>query len=200
MKSLVKNLVLLGVFSIIFSGLMSCGLSSGASTTKSEDEGKKPEIKEDGYPPPPTKIAEAKFKIVGDKEFSLKEAQGKVTLINLWGVWCIPCIKEMPELVKMEEEYGDKGFQIIGLNVGDADGNTETVENIEGFRKKQNLNYKLGWVDRSVLGEFYKLARISAVPQSFLINRSGKLVGVFVGGGPSSLKPMKKEVNKWVNK
>ncbi len=199
MKSLFKSLAMFAVFSVVFSGLISCGVSSSTSTAENKDEDKKPVVKDDGFPSPPSKIAEAKFKLVGDKEFSLKEQKGKVTLINLWGVWCIPCIKEMPELVKMEEEYSDKGFQVVGLNVGNDDGNTETEDNINAFNKKQNLNYKLGWVDRSILGEFYKLAQIGAVPQSFVINRNGKLIGIFVGGGNDTLGKMKKLVAKAVS-
>ncbi len=199
MKELFKYFAVFALFCVVSSGFIGCGSSASVETTEvGNNEGKK-EKKEDDFPSPPQKIVEAEFKLIDNESFNIKESEGQVTLINLWGVWCIPCIKEMPHLVEMQEKYKDKKFQVIGLNVGDADQEMETEKNIKAFAKKQNLNYKLGWIDRPELGELYKLARISAVPQSFLINRSGKLVGVFVGGGPKSINPMKASVEKWVN-
>lgn len=195
MKGLFRHFIVIALFSLIISGISACTYSTDAEAPTNQNDNNR----DDGYPPTPSKIAKAEFKLIDGETFGPKETKGRVTLINLWGVWCIPCIKEMPHLIEMQEKYKDKEFQIVGLNVGDADGGAETEENIKVFQKKQNLNYKLGWVDRSILGVFYETAQINAVPISFLINRRGKLVGVFIGGGPRSIDPMKKAIEKWVN-
>ena len=39
----------------------------------------------------------------------------KVTMVNIWGTFCTPCIKEMPDLEKLNKEYADKGFQVVGI-------------------------------------------------------------------------------------
>ena len=49
------------------------------------------------------------------KRARLAEYRGKVVLINFWATWCAPCRAEMPDLVAWQNEYGDRGLQIIGV-------------------------------------------------------------------------------------
>ena len=42
-------------------------------------------------------------------------AKNKVTMLNVWGTFCGPCIREMPELAKLNKEYKDRGFEIVGI-------------------------------------------------------------------------------------
>lgn len=198
MRVFLKHYSMIALFCVLFPGMIACTYLTSIGSNKSKDGKIKKERKDDGYPPPPTRIAEAKFKLIDGGYFALKENEGQVTLINLWGIWCAPCIKEMPHLVKMQTKYKDKKFQIVGLNVGDEYGEKEDEENIRNFAKKQRLNYKLGWVDRSILNKFYETAQTEGVPQSFLINRDGKLIGIFVGGGANTIKEMKELVEKTV--
>ena len=40
---------------------------------------------------------------------------GKVVLVELWGTWCPPCLVQMPHLIRWQETYGDRGFEIVAL-------------------------------------------------------------------------------------
>jgi thiol-disulfide isomerase/thioredoxin len=42
-------------------------------------------------------------------------------LVNFWASWCTPCLDEIPELIKAQQKYADRGLQIIGPAVDDAD-------------------------------------------------------------------------------
>lgn len=53
--------------------------------------------------------------------YSLDDYRGKLMLINFWATWCAPCLNEIPVLVKMQERYGEKGFQLIGPAVDDIE-------------------------------------------------------------------------------
>ena len=102
----------------------------------------------------------------------------------------------MPELVALQQMYGDQGFEVIGLNVGDGDGKPESVEAIKAFGEKMKLNYPLARISYATTNQFYLVSRESNIPQSFLINREGQLRAVFVGYGPSSPQKMKDAVAK----
>jgi len=52
---------------------------------------------------------------------SLDEWHGKLLLVNFWATWCTPCLHEIPDLVKLEQRYGPRGFQIIGPAVDDPE-------------------------------------------------------------------------------
>jgi peroxiredoxin len=45
----------------------------------------------------------------------LSDYRGKVVVINFWATWCAPCLAEVPELVKLQQEYKAKGIQVIGF-------------------------------------------------------------------------------------
>ena len=203
MKKAFETFVLLVGLSVGISSLQGCGFSSitdsggrpnpgpgnGENTGSTSRNGSSTSE----LPPPPGKIVEAEFKMLDGKSFSLSDSEGKVILINLWATWCGPCRKEMPALVKMQEKYRDKGFEIIGL-----DTDPETPEQIKSFAEKMNLNYRLGWADRSMVEEFFTLGQMNGIPQSFLINREGKLAGIFQGGSERVIESMRENVERVV--
>ena len=41
--------------------------------------------------------------------------EGKVVLVELWGTWCAPCLVQMPHLIRWQETYRDRGFEIVAL-------------------------------------------------------------------------------------
>lgn len=204
MKDLIKNFTIFAALCIVFSSLMACqtastqkgpgddsALNSGTTDAKKTDDS--------GYPAPPASIAQAEIKMIDGATFKLEDKKGKVVLFNLWGIWCGPCIAEMPHLIELQEKHKDNGFEVVGLNVGDADGETESEEAIKVFAEKQKLNYQLGYSDRKLFEEFIKISKMAGVPQSILINRDGKMTGVFTGGGPRVIKSMKETVDKTMN-
>src|SRR4051794_20662299 len=51
----------------------------------------------------------------------LADYKGKVVVLDFYATWCEPCRAETPHLVNLQKQYGDKGLQVIGLNVGGDD-------------------------------------------------------------------------------
>ena len=184
MNSLFKNLAVLVVFSFVFSGFFGCTGSNDTTestndTSAKNTEKKKSPSKEEGIDLPAT-IAGAETKMLEGEPFKFSDTKGRVVLVNLWATWCGPCREEMPELIKMQEKYRDKKFEIIGLDV-----DPEPEGQVKSFVEKMALNYKIGWAERELVGAFIKLGGgKQGIPQSFLINREGKLVAVFTGVGP----------------
>lgn len=201
MKDLFRNFTIFIALSVVFSSLLACpsantqkGPVDEAQSNANTAETNKKDDK--GYPSPPAAIAQAEIKMLDGKIFKLEEQKGKVILFNLWGIWCVPCIREMPHLIETQDKYRDKNFEIIGLNIGDGDGTPETEEAIKEFAAKHKLNYQLGYADRKLFEEFARLAQLGGVPISILINREGKVTGVFTGGSPPVISKMKETVEK----
>ena len=53
----------------------------------------------------------------------------KLTILNLWGYWCRPCVGELPELEQISKDYADRGVQMLGVYLAeDESGDIKTVE------------------------------------------------------------------------
>lgn len=149
--------------------------------------------KSSDYPLAPSGVLQAEMKTLDGGTVKVGDMKGTVVLLNLWATWCGPCRREMPELVALETELKDKNFKIIGLNTDD-----ESAELINPFVEKMKLNYQIAWADEKLVSEFFKVSKMSAIPQSFLIDREGHLRGVFVGGSDKVIRELRATVEKVV--
>ena len=131
--------------------------------------------------------------LAGNK-VSLSSFAGKPLLINMWATWCGPCRFEIPALVRMQEKHGPQGFEVLGLNTDD-----EEVQLINDFTAELKVNYPIAYADTKLQSNFLKISKFPGIPQSFLIDRDGRLRGVFRGANPADIKKMEEIVAKVVN-
>jgi len=96
--------------------------------------------------------------------------KGKVTLIDFWASWCIPCRKENPNVVKAYQAFHDKGFNILGVS----------LDKSESAWKKAIVQDGLDWYHVSSLQYWdepaAKLYGITGVPDNFLVDSEGKVL------------------------
>jgi thiol-disulfide isomerase/thioredoxin len=164
--------------------------TSNTSTTSNESS---------AYPPLATAVAQGELEALDGTKFKPADRKGSVLLMNMWGVWCGPCRTEMPHLVEMQNKYRDQGFQVIGLNVGDEDHKPESIDKIKQFAGEMKLNYELVRAPQDVQEAMVGISKFDGVPQSVLVDRNGRLRGVFLGGGLNVINKMKETVDKVVN-
>ncbi len=207
MKNTFTNLVLFAALTVAFSSFTACTTAStqkgavievapNASNTAVVSNAAAVDIKDSNFPPVPSGLYQAQIKDLEGGAYKLEDKKGKVVLVNLWAIWCGPCIAEMPHLREMQEKYRDKNFEVLGLNTGDDNGDTESVENIKAFVEDKKLNYPIGYADEKFFSEMLRVTRMSGIPQSVLINRDGKMTGIFKGGGQRVISEMKQSVDK----
>jgi peroxiredoxin/YHS domain-containing protein len=105
---------------------------------------------------------------------STEDLVGKVVLINGWASWCAPCMEEMPDLVKLQEEFKDKGLVVVGLSFDKTKNkHRETVEKLE-------LNFPSIYTDQPEVQEFLEsLGGFEAIPFTLVVDQDGKLVKRF---------------------
>ncbi|HEX8352638.1 MAG TPA: TlpA disulfide reductase family protein [Pyrinomonadaceae bacterium] len=109
------------------------------------------------------------------RRVSLDDLRGQVVVLDFWATYCPPCREEIPHLVRLQREFGPKGFQVIGLNVGGPDDRPKVPE----FVKLYGIQYQLAEPDDETTRLF--LADNDAIPQTFVLDRRGRLVRHFVG-------------------
>jgi len=99
--------------------------------------------------------------------------QGQAMLINFFATWCPPCRKEIPDFIKLQKEYGPKGFIVIGIST-DQGG----AALVDKFAQKMEINYPVLLSDSKTPEAF---GGILGIPTSFLVNKEGNVVKRYDG-------------------
>ncbi|MDB5158064.1 MAG: thioredoxin [Mucilaginibacter sp.] len=110
---------------------------------------------------------------VNDKPVSLANFKGKYVLVDFWASWCGPCRGENPNVVKAYHKYKDKNFTILGVSL-DRPGNKEqwlAAIKADGLEWTQVSDLKF-WDNDAA-----KLYGIKSIPQNYLIDPDGKIIG-----------------------
>ena len=121
-------------------------------------------------------------KLPDGRKVSASDYDGKVVIVDFWATWCPPCRKEIPGFIKLKQEYGDKGLEIVGFSF-DKDADTH-----DRWIKEQGLNYLSIFAQndegKAVVDQFQKLiGEIAGIPTTVVIDRKGKIVYKHVGYG-----------------
>ncbi len=128
-------------------------------------------------------ILNTELKDIEGKPFKLSDYSGKVVVVNLWATWCGPCRVEIPELIKLSNEYKARGVEIIGLTNEDP---VEDATLVKDFVAKHQITYRVGWGNREFsLGLMQGNVR-DVIPQSFVISGDGRVVAHLTGFNPST--------------
>ncbi|WP_346880801.1 TlpA disulfide reductase family protein [uncultured Algibacter sp.] len=132
----------------------------------------------DGFPVPSIKTTAT----LDGSEFNINSLRGKYVLIDFWGVWCGPCVKEMPEVKAFQEKYKDK-LVVLGINSGD------TKEKAQKFIDEHNYNWQQILSDKKNTSDnFVNRFNVQGFPTKFIIDPKGNIVKRFVGGGEDAFK------------
>jgi thiol-disulfide isomerase/thioredoxin len=211
-KSIIKNILVFSGFALAISSFNGCGGSSPANNANSNGSVNATVANSNAnakayssiagidYPPLASSLADADFELLDGSKFNVSNEKGKVVLLNIWGIWCGPCRAEMPQLVRLQDQYREKGLEIVGLNIGDEDGGVESVDAIKKFVEKQQLNYTIARsIDPAGTKAFYEVTKKSVVPQSVLVDRQGRLRGVFAGFGGNVSQSLEETIAKVVS-
>lgn len=127
----------------------------------------------------------------------LESNKGSVVLVNFWATWCPPCVKEFPDLVKLNNEYKDKGLKLIFVSLDDA---SETESKLKPFLKKHGVDFT------TYQGIFPKPEDLTDVidknwggeiPVTYFYDKEGRKAASF--SGSKKYEDFEKEVLKLIN-
>lgn len=99
-------------------------------------------------------------------------SKADLTMVNIWGTFCGPCINEMPELGELSRQYADKGVQLVGIISDVSEPGDKTAEDIVSTAKADYTHIVAsGDLQNGILKEVY------AVPTTYFVDKDGNQVG-----------------------
>ena len=106
-------------------------------------------------------------------QLSVADLKGKAVVVNFWASWCVPCRDEAPVLQTTYERYRDQGLVVLGIDVNDFH------QDARRFMKRYGLTYPVVYDGKgSTVGKW----GVRGFPETFFVDRSGKLVGERIEG------------------
>ena len=103
----------------------------------------------------------------------LSRYQGSVTLLNIWATWCEPCRVEMPSMQHLYETLGPEGLKVVAVSIDQAD-----PQVVRDFQRQYGLTFDI-LQDQSRAIE--RVFQTTGVPESFVLNREGRIVKKVIG-------------------
>jgi cytochrome c biogenesis protein CcmG/thiol:disulfide interchange protein DsbE len=116
-------------------------------------------------------------------EASLADYRGRVVVLNYWASWCEPCRTESPLLERWHERISGRGGTVLGVDVLDV------TSDARAFVRRYRLTYPML---RDAEGETQRQFGVVAYPETFVIDRSGRIAAV--RRGPVDEEFMREEV------
>jgi thiol-disulfide isomerase/thioredoxin len=100
----------------------------------------------------------------------IAEWDGKLLVMNFWATWCPPCLHEIPMFIALQERYGDRGVQFLGVAIDDGD-------KVRAFAEEIGLNYPTlhGQLDAIEVMTAYG-NKSGGLPYTVVISRAGAIV------------------------
>lgn len=103
---------------------------------------------------------------------TLEEYKGKSVVLNFWGSWCAPCVKEMPALQAQWDKWREEGVVVVGVNVG------EDQMTVENFVNQVDIDFP---VVMDTGRDAVRSYGVSPLPTTFFINSKGKIDSIHIG-------------------
>jgi len=102
----------------------------------------------------------------GNDTITLSGLRGKVVYVDFWASWCLPCIRSLPEISTLYDQYHEQGFEVIAITIDNP------LEDARQFLEDLDtpLDYHIAAdVDADVMDAY----RVRGMPTSFLVDRDG---------------------------
>lgn len=100
------------------------------------------------------------------KQWHLKDLRGQVVLVNFWATWCPPCRAEMPDLETLYQRFKNDGLVVLAIS-------NEAASKVASYISQHGVTYPILLDPGSKTSDRF---RLYGIPESFVYDRSGKLV------------------------
>ena len=124
------------------------------------------------------------FQLSDNTGKKLSDFKGQVVVIDFWASWCKPCRRENPNVVKVYEEYHDKGLNIISVSLDKAGQKERWIKAIEADKMNwEHVSNLKGWNE-----PIAKMYNVRSIPATFLLDENGTIIAKNLRGAALGTK------------
>ncbi|HTK73987.1 MAG TPA: TlpA disulfide reductase family protein, partial [Gemmataceae bacterium] len=136
-------------------------------------------------------VGQAAFVFRGEtldgQRFNLAEHKGRFVVLDFWATWCGPCMQSLPMIEEVVKECADQDVRLFAVNM------EEQPDQIKAVLERHKMKFPVV-LDRD--GAVAARYAVTAIPQTVLIDREGKIVRLFVGGGKKTADALRAAIRE----
>lgn len=124
--------------------------------------------------------------LLSGESMTLDQHKGKdIVILDFWATWCGPCIRAMPDLMAVAENYKGRNVVLYAVNV------RERPEDVEAFLKERKWNLSIP-LDRD--GSVSDKFKVGGIPQTVIVDKDGTVQAVHIGYSPDTKQQLEREL------
>lgn len=135
-----------------------------------------------GKPAPPVDL-----EMLDSRMFHLAEHRGRIVVLDFFATWCGPCMQTMPLVDAVLREFADRNITFAAVNL------EERPDQIKPVLERHKLPVPVALDRDGVVAAKYG---VTAIPQTVVIDREGKVARLFVGGGKATAEALRKALQE----
>ncbi len=120
--------------------------------------------------------------------YSLKDFRGKLVILNFWASWAAPCLREMPNLERINQLYKDSSVQVLGIAV------VSNPDDIPQKVKLTGVTYPILIGSKELIAQY---GSFSDLPTTFIINGDGTILKEL--NGSHTYRMLMKQIHKLIS-
>ncbi len=117
-------------------------------------------------------------KDINGKMVKLENLKGKYVLLVFWATWCVPCVKEIPQIIDIRKKYTSEKLEVISISLDEDKQKHKTFVK----HKKMDWTHIIG--TKTIIQDYF----INGIPETLLVDPTGKVVYMNVGNDKESLQ------------
>lgn len=99
----------------------------------------------------------------------------KAVVVDFWATWCAPCLRSMPKLQELHEDFGERQVEVLAVNLG------EDLETIEEFLRRKKYTFRVVADEDQAIGARFG---VNAIPSQLVVNAEGLIEWIQTGYDP----------------
>ena len=164
LNSKIKSIIIMSTLGLAMTGCMDKNMAENTTDTQQTSESYGEVTMGDMAP-------DFTAELTNGESVTLSKVQDKVILLNFWATWCGPCVREMPALEKLQEEYGDK-LLVLAVN------SMEDKGTVDSFVEETGYTFSVAYDVNGEIGVKYPT---TGIPYTLIIGKDGIVKQIFVG-------------------
>jgi thiol-disulfide isomerase/thioredoxin len=128
-----------------------------------------------------------KLDMLDGKQFQLAGHKGRVVVLDFWATWCGPCMQTMPLIDGVVREFAGQPVDLVAVNL------EEQPDQIKSMLERYKLKVPVALDHDGAVSARYG---VTAIPQTVVVDREGKVARLFVGGGQGTADALRKALQE----